>query len=243
MSTMGSVERPDGRWYPDLVAAGDLSEALRRAIRGLDADGGVEVHGSRATSAVLDGVAPQRGSFLVLAAAGARRFDVSCWFHSVILMDGATDDLTLVAGAALAWRAGVSCAEIERRYPFLSADEIADAHDHGSQDPLSVQWRLKRRHWAQVGRFPETVALLEIAFHVPELRRLYPYTSHADVHFSTGPDVLTGRHLPHVRVRHGERYYVCGPAPDLAVLGETRSAAEALSMVLRHLPVGNTAER
>jgi hypothetical protein len=238
MNAMGRAEQPDAQWYPDLVAAGDLAEALRRAVRDLGADSDLVLGGGRAVSAVVEGASPYRGSFLVVAGAGARRFDVTCWIDGVVMLDGSTGDLAEVAGAALAWRDGVPCEEIEQRYPFLTADEIADAHERGPQDPLSVRWRLLRRHWAQQGRFPETAAVLEIAFHVPQLRRLYPYTSHADVHFCTSTDFLAGRQLPYILPRPRERYYVRGPEPSTAIIGETRSATEALSLLLRHLQPG-----
>jgi hypothetical protein len=236
MRAVDSADRPDPRWYPDLVAAGGLAAALRGAARGPGVAGDLEVGGSRAVSAVVEGGSPHRGWLLVLAAAGTRRFDVTCRTGGVVMLDGSTGELADVAGAALAWRDGVPCSEIERRYPFLAADEIVEEHERGPQDPASVQWRLIRRHWAQDGRFPETVAVLEIAFHVPQLRRLYPYTSHADVHFSRGTDVLGGDDLPSMRPRPRERYYVWGPQPNTALLGETRSATEALSQLLRHLP-------
>ncbi|MFF5234379.1 DUF6193 family natural product biosynthesis protein [Dactylosporangium sp. NPDC000521] len=66
-----------------------------------------------------------------------------------------------------------------------------------------------------------------------------PYTSHADVHFSAGATVSPPDPVPHIRPRPRERYYVFGPQLEPEFIGETRSATEALSLVLQHLqPAG-----
>ncbi|MGE7387957.1 DUF6193 family natural product biosynthesis protein [Streptomyces sp. NPDC004126] len=122
--------------------------------------------------------------------------------------------------------------------------DLDAAHRLGPAAAVEAKWESMARSWKwraeyEVVRspsrvYPRIVELVAAARAVPELRRLYPYTSHLMLKFSSTTTIPYEVRLPSVepladgrfRVRHGE------------VLGEFDSTGEALALVLAHAPPG-----
>ncbi|GAA3385598.1 DUF6193 family natural product biosynthesis protein [Streptomyces racemochromogenes] len=137
---------------------------------------------------------------------------------------------------------------IGRDHPdFLPLPERVDldaAHLLGPAAAVEAKWEQMARSWRWYAEYavlrspsrvyPRIVELVAAARAVPELRRLYPYTSHMILKFSSTTTIPYEVRLPSVepladgrfRVRHGR------------VLGECDGPGEALALVLAHAPPG-----
>jgi hypothetical protein len=108
-------------------------------------------------------------------------------FQGLSLIDGRTDDLSEVARAARAWHDGAALDDIRRAAPFV---HLAGRFEVPAHDPARLaesEWQAMRQEadeleyaWQQTYQ-----ALIEAAYAEPALRRLYPFTSHWALRFST----------------------------------------------------------
>lgn len=80
-----------------------------------------------------------------------------------------------------------------------------------------------------------TLAVLEAAHEDPVLRQMYPYTSHAHVHFSSTTRFPYEVALPFVMPLADGRFRVRGRHAEIA---EADTAAEAVAVVVAHVPAG-----
>jgi Family of unknown function (DUF6193) len=84
--------------------------------------------------------------------------------------------------------------------------------------------------------WPEYHALIEAAYAEPRLRRLYPFTSHWSLRFSTRTRPGLSRDvLVCLDAQHGKDYIVTMGYMG-QYLGETATAQEAVLPAVRHLP-------
>ncbi|MEU9716437.1 DUF6193 family natural product biosynthesis protein [Streptomyces sp. NPDC047976] len=122
--------------------------------------------------------------------------------------------------------------------------DLAAAHRLGPAAAVEAKWEWMARSWKWSAEYavvrspsrvyPRIVELVAAARAVPELRRLYPYTSHMILKFSSTTTIPYEVRLPSVepmadgrfRVRHG------------GVIGEFGSTGEALALVLARAPAG-----
>jgi hypothetical protein len=129
--------------------------------------------------------------------------------------------------------------DIQRSAPFVDLTYLAEAAERGPADVVTAQWRWLREDAEDRG-WPEYRALIEAAYAEPKLRQLYPYTSHWSLRFSTttgfrfSPDAVCLEAVYADR----RRYRVRADWHDAAVLGETATAEEAVSLAVSHLPAG-----
>ncbi|MEV5879965.1 DUF6193 family natural product biosynthesis protein [Streptomyces sp. NPDC052101] len=125
--------------------------------------------------------------------------------------------------------------------------DIAAARSRGPADVVEAHWQSLRLSWQwrhavhqirSPGRpYPGIVPLLEAAAAQPRLRRLYPFTSHFALLFSSSTSypwsVLGGSIEP----LYNGRFEVRRRSP-FAVIGEVETAEEAVALVLELLPTG-----
>lgn len=125
--------------------------------------------------------------------------------------------------------------------------DIAAARSRGPADVVEAHWQSLRLSWQwrhavhqirSPGRpYPGIVPLLEAAAAQPRLRRLYPFTSHFALFFSSSPSypwtVQAGSIVP----LHNGRFKVRRRSPR-AVIGEVETAEQAVALVLELLPIG-----
>ena len=219
--------------YPELAAHGRLATALMvvAATVGLDL-GVVEPSESdtRGWALVASTVADRR-PMGVGTGSVERWFLVTAWSRGVSMVSGKTRDLTEVVRAAAAWREGASLSQIKQAAPFVEIGDLALAHEIGPAAAVDVQWHhlRQREHGAPLR------VLLETAGAEPRLRRLYPYTSHETLLFSTCTGYPYSRDVALVAPLADNRYRVFA-ADRTTQLGDVDTPAEAIRLVVAALP-------
>jgi hypothetical protein len=103
---------------------------------------------------------------------------------------------------------------------------------------LSWQWRYAVHQVRSPGRpYPGIVPLLEAAAAQPRLRRLYPFTSHFALLFSSSTSYPWTLHAGCIEPLDNGRFKAGRSSPS-AVIGEFGTAEEAVAAVLELLPTG-----
>ncbi|WP_323379242.1 DUF6193 family natural product biosynthesis protein [Streptomyces durbertensis] len=192
-------------------------------------------------TAGVTSTAPDRRPCRIHIGAESRWFIIDGWRQGVQLLSGSTSDLAELARAAAGWRSGARLREIEKVAPFIEVSELAEAHERGPAEAVTVRWRLLladlRQEADRLAAARWTLALAETASVEPRLRRLYPLTSHWSLHFSTCTGFPYSWDVPFVAPLGGGRYRVCGPSRG-TVIGEAETAEQAIALVVAGLPVG-----
>ncbi|MFF3950766.1 DUF6193 family natural product biosynthesis protein [Streptomyces sp. NPDC001902] len=123
--------------------------------------------------------------------------------------------------------------------------DIAAARSRGLADVVEAHWQSLRLSWQwrhavhQIrtpGRpYPGIVPLLEAAAAQPRLRRLYPFTSHFALLFSSSTSYPWTVQAGSIEPLHTGRFKVRRRSP-FAVIGEVETAEEAVALLLELLP-------
>jgi hypothetical protein len=85
--------------------------------------------------------------------------------------------------------------------------------------------------------YPGIVPLLETAAAQPRLRRLYPFTSHFALLFSSSTSYPWTVQAGSIEPLHNGRFKIRRRSP-FTVIGEVETAEEAVALVLELLPTG-----
>ncbi|MEE1755709.1 DUF6193 family natural product biosynthesis protein [Streptomyces sp. SP18CS02] len=226
--------------YLDLAAEGGLAAVLERVAA--DAGTPLAVTPDRWDATRRAGLAasvPDRHPLSVefSGSGDGRCFRMYGLSMGVTLIEGATSDARDVIRAGVAWGRGASLREMRRLLPFLRSDELAEAHERGPADAVALQWRQMLDDAAARWSYPGYRPLLEAAHAVPELRELYPYSSHWRLVLSacTGfPTAVKAVFLPLEDGRYGVRTTL---SPETTV-GEADTVEDALALAVSHLPAG-----
>jgi hypothetical protein len=112
-------------------------------------------------------------------------------------------------------------------------------------DPVETKWwrlpliwqSMRARHGitSPGSAFPGILPLVDAAGAEPRLRQLYPFTSHFTLVFSSCTRYPYLVKAPAVEPLPDGRFRVHGPCGG-AVIGETDTAEEAITLVMAHLP-------
>lgn len=123
--------------------------------------------------------------------------------------------------------------------------DMAAARRRGPADAVEAHWQALRLKWrwshaAHQIRSPERpypgiVPLLEAAAAQPRLRRLYPFTSHFALCFSSSTGYPWAVQTGSIEPLHNGRFKVRRHNP-FAVIAEVDTAEEAVNLVLELLP-------
>ncbi|MFD8913309.1 DUF6193 family natural product biosynthesis protein [Streptomyces sp. NPDC059575] len=221
--------------YPGLAAAGDFVAALEREAARLGLDLTARPNAAAPhTSAYIPSVIAERDPLGVhIIGSESRLFRVEGGSQGISLVSGWTSDLPDVVRAGAAWSRGASLREMRAEAPFLSYDELAEAHECGPAAVVESQWRAMRRQAAKAPDFPEFAALVEAAHAEPRLRQLYVFSSHWTLGFSS----CTGcpfRGEIAIVPPVGALYRV-RRRPMSENLGEAATAEEAVALAVSHL--------
>jgi hypothetical protein len=228
--------------YRELAAHSQLAGAVQAAAAELAIDLGTVAPGIRPRyDAWVDSSMPDRKPMEISIGADERRFRISGWSRGVQLVSGATADLREVLRAAAAWRRGASLDEIQQAAPSVEVSDLARAHERGPADAVAEQWRELRARWDR-RRIRFVVDIIDAAYAVPQLRQLFPYSSHFDLCFSTWTGVPYSRDIPRIYPR-GDVYflhecdgYVLRYGIEGDVIGEADDAESAITALLAQLP-------
>ncbi|MER8185711.1 DUF6193 family natural product biosynthesis protein [Kitasatospora sp. NPDC094015] len=223
--------------YPDLAAAGTLAAALERLSAELGLDLGPVTHQEADPyRAELAGAAPDRGPCVIEARAGEPRFTLSCRSGGIELLRATGAELRELAEVAAVWHGGGSLHEVRPLVrPSVTFRTRAEAREHGPAHTVEFAWRWLHERARHLHRFPGFRLLVEAAYAQPRLRGLYPHTSHHILRFAGRTTYPFPREAPFVEPCHDGCYRVHA-ATGGAVLHESASAAEAVAVVLAHLP-------
>ena len=224
--------------YPEVAAAGSLAGALAAAAdrRGLSLPVEVVEH-SPLFGAVVPTTVPHRQALEVSASRVERRWRVrGCEpDQDMALIEGATADFDQIVKAAQAWRDGESLARTAELAPFV---ELTGRFEVSGRDPAQTvesEWQHLLVEAAGTD-WPEYRALIDAAYNQPRLRRLYPFTSHWSLRFSTRTRPHLSREIL-VCLHPGKgTYYVVTMGYTGDKLGETVTAEEAVSLAIQHFP-------
>ncbi|MGW1787723.1 DUF6193 family natural product biosynthesis protein [Streptomyces tubercidicus] len=231
----------DPSLYPDLASAGSLAGALEAVAAELGLSlGKVLVDGSDPlrSAGVESMVADREGCWISLGSA-ERWFIFSGWSMGVQLVSGATQDLGEMARALEAWRNGLRLEEIREVSRFVKVTELAEAHERGPAEAVAVKWRLLldglRLESDRLELAHRMLKVAELAHAAPQLRQLFPFTSHWSLHFTTCTGFPYSWGIPFVDPLIDGRYRVCGPARG-SVIGGADTAEHAIALVVSGLP-------
>ncbi|WP_406277455.1 DUF6193 family natural product biosynthesis protein [Embleya sp. NBC_00896] len=123
---------------------------------------------------------------------------------------------------------------------------MAVARARGPADAVEAQWRVLSlrwgwmREWHESERpgvpYPRVVELIEAAGAEPGLRRLFPFTSHYNLTFSSCIEHPYAVRVPFVEPLRDGRFRVRRRGSGGLVIGETDTAQEAVALVMAHFP-------
>ncbi|MBQ1041039.1 MULTISPECIES: DUF6193 family natural product biosynthesis protein [unclassified Micromonospora] len=224
--------------YPEVAAEGSLAAALRAvaARDGLAVPVPVTASSSFQVAVVPSTVAHRKALEVSVSHVERRWFLRGCERdQGLALIRGDTVDLAQVARAAQAWHDATPLTEIPRVAPFVTLTGRFEVPDRDPVRLVESEWRHLRMKAAQAN-WPEHHALVETAYAEPRLRRLYPFTSHWSLRFSTSTrpglshDVLVCLHAG----RGGDYVVTMGLAGWQ--LGRTATAEGAVALAVSSLP-------
>jgi hypothetical protein len=220
------------------------------AVRVLAATHGLALGSVRASSLpgwVLCGaeLESEAGTVRLLLGSEERVVIAECWRRGVTLAGGSTPELLPVARAAEAFLRGDSLADLRDHHSFLTVSDLARAHERGPAEAVAEQWRRLRDRWGRDDRFPFVADLIEAAYAVPQLRQLFPYTSHFTLQFSTCTGWPYSGDIPCIEPAPQEKVYRLHQCDGYVlrnrlmggdVIGEADDAESAITALLAHLP-------
>lgn len=164
-----------------------------------------------------------------------------------LLVEGTTQDLREVPLVALAWRDGVPLRDIDRLASFVELTGRYEVPDDSPAHLVASEWAYLRKEARDAGR-PEYQALIEATYAHPELRHLYPFTSHWNLLFSAVVPTLEAapagqansthsfsEALICLMASHDGSYKVRTPFYG-PILAEATTAEEAAGVAARLLP-------
>lgn len=227
--------------YPDIVAAGGLSNALAQAF--------VELKSPLQPAPLVNFISHARtegGSRAcqMFIAAKERLFLFDFWSKGVSYGRGSTSSLHDAAQAIHFWiTEQPSLADMQHRFSFFIADEKGVAHEAGYA--VEFQWETLRNHWARsVGGNPDAMSplpLIEAAMQQPELRQLFPFTSHYMLHFSRTTGYPFTNDCPYAVPTENGRFRVYltsrgASAEDMGEMLGEGDANEAVAILVANLP-------
>ncbi|MFI9617270.1 DUF6193 family natural product biosynthesis protein [Streptomyces sp. NPDC052023] len=223
--------------YPDIAAEGGLAAALQAVA---DRDGlSVSFTVSETAplrAASVASAAPRRTTLAISAWAVERRWSIrGCEsFQDMALVEGDTDELAQIVRAAHAWHNGDELTAIREVAPFVHLTGRFEVADNDPGRLTESEWQHLLTEAGEVD-WSEYRALIEAAYAEPALRRLYPFTSHWVLRFSTS----TRPRLTVVRIclaAHRQKPFTVSTNMTGEGLTEATTAAEAVSIAASRLP-------
>jgi Family of unknown function (DUF6193) len=224
--------------YPEVTATGSLAAALSEAAPDLQLSIPVEADGTEPLfRAVVPARMAHREALIISASHVERR-----WFivrrephQGLELIEGSTTDLSQVARVARAWRDGETLKRIAELGSFVELTGRIEVMGRDPAQMVESEWQHLRTEAAGMD-WAEYQALINAAYDHPQLRRLYPFTSHGTLRFSTTTRPRLSREVT-VCIHPGNRTeYVVTMSYGGDELGKTATAEDAVSLVVEHLP-------
>ena len=225
--------------YPDVAAAGSLSNALALAFAEL----GSPLQPVSHEINFLQYARAESGSRFsqMYIAAHERLFMFDFWSRGVAYGQGSTSSLNDAAEAIHFWIVDQPrLAQMQNRFSFFTAHEQALAHETGRA--VEYQWERLRKNWSGSDDAMSPLLLIEAAMQRPELRQLFPFTSLYSLHFSRTTGYPFTFDCPYAVPIGNARFraYIRTPGmTDPESMGELigeGDADEVIAILVSHLP-------
>ncbi|GAA3037636.1 hypothetical protein GCM10020229_56210 [Kitasatospora albolonga] len=223
--------------YPDVAAHGSLAAALLALAGG--AGTVVELTASAADplcQASASGGLAHRAELAVSASRFERRWSVTAFGTNGLLLSGSTDELGHLPPVIEAWLAGEPLDVLAARARFDVLSGRPEVVDGTAADLVAAEWAWLLKQ-AKDADWPEYLALVEAAHAEPQLRALYPFTSHWALSFAAGPD--TPPDVPpflSLQAPHGTPHYTVKESWNGPTLTQVGSPAEVIAFAVARLP-------
>lgn len=226
--------------YPDIVAAGSLSNALAKAF----ADLGSPLQPESPIPFLVYARTEGGSRFCQMyIAAHERLFIFDFWSSGVGYGKGATRSLHDAAQAIHFWIIEKpDLARMQDRFSFFTADPKGLAHEAGRA--VEYQWERLRANWERQDE-PGSISplpLIDAAMQRAELRQLFPFTSLYTLHFSRSTGYPFTSDCPYARPIGNNRFRAykasaraLNPETTDEIIGEG-DASEVIAMLVAHLP-------
>jgi hypothetical protein len=225
--------------YPELGAAGSLSNALDQAL----ADVGSRLHAIAEVNFIPCARAAEGSRFCQMyIAAHERLFMFDFWAKGVTYGKGSSSSLSDAAQAIHFWIIEQpNITQMQARFSFFIPEEQGIAHDAGRAvehkwGRLLKTWRLRADAKPDA---PSPLPLIEAAMKQPELAQLFPFTSMNSLHFSRTTGYPFTSDCPCAIPIGNNRFraYKARSAEErmAKVIGEG-TAEEVVAMLVAHLP-------
>lgn len=219
--------------YPEVVAAGSLSNALDQALSEI----GSSLHATAEVNFIPFARAAEGSRFCQMyIAAHKHLFIFDFWAEGVTYGRGSAPSLNDAAQAIHHWIIEQpNIAQMRARFSFFVPDEQAVAHEAGRA--VEYKWGSLLKTWAvRADANPDAISplpLIEAAMKQRELAELFPFTSMHTLHFSRTTGYPFTNDCPFAVPIGNGRFRAFEYTGE--VIGEG-NAAEVIAMLVAHLP-------
>ena len=220
--------------YPEVAAAGSLSNALDQALAAV----GSPLHPNAEVNFIPMARTAEGSRFCQMyIAAHERLFMFDFWARGVTYGKGSSSSLSDAAQAIHFWIIEQpNIAQMQTRFSFFIPEEQGIAHDAGRA--VEYQWQELLKRWALYETMTP-LPLIEAAMKRPELAQLFPFTSMNSLHFSRTTGYPFTSDCPCAIPLGNNRFraYKARLAEErmAKVIGEG-TAEEVVAMLVAHLP-------
>jgi hypothetical protein len=148
---------------------------------------------------------------------------------------GDTKDMRELPEVIRGWAEGASLDEIGQAAPFDLLTGRFEVPDKNPAAIIASEWQYLLKD-ARDADWPAYQALIEAAYAEPMLRRLYPYTSHWALGFSSTPDYPFSRPFAWIDAPRGAGGYTISEGRNDPDLIQIPTPAEVISIAVDRIP-------
>lgn len=222
--------------YPDVAAHGSLAAALQAAA----ADQGLSLPLAVTPSdplrhATIASTVPHRHASYVTAWHHERRWSIWDSSNDRLMICGDTKDLRELPRVIRGWAEGASLDEIGQTASFDLLTGRFEVPDKNSAGVIASEWQWLLKD-AVDADWPQYQALIESAHAEPKLRRLYPFTSHWALSFSSAPDYPFSPPFVSIDSPRGTGDYTIREWSNGPALNYVTTPAEAIAIAVDRIP-------
>nr|WTA23885.1 DUF6193 family natural product biosynthesis protein [Streptomyces sp. NBC_00853] len=222
--------------YPDVAAHGSLAAALQATA----ADQGLSLPLAVTPSdplrhATITSVVPHRHSSYVLAHHYERGWTIWGSSNDRLVICGSTTDMRALPQVIRGWAEGANLDEIRHAATFDLLTGRFEVPDNNPVDVIASEWQWLLTD-ADGADWPQYQALIESAHAEPKLRRLYPFTGHWTLGFSSTPDCAFSPSFVSIDSPRGTGDYTIREWWNGPALHHVTTAAEAIAIAVDRIP-------
>ncbi|MFG2004839.1 DUF6193 family natural product biosynthesis protein [Spirillospora sp. NPDC048911] len=220
-----------------MAAHGSLAAALQAAAADYGLSLLLEITPSDPLRhATIASVVPHRDSAYVSAWHHERAWTIWGSSNRKLMICGSTKDLRELPDVIRGWVEGASLEEIGQAATFDLLTGRLEVPDNNLTDVIESEWQYLLKE-ARDRDWPEYQTLIEAAYAEPKLRRLYPFTSHWTLGFSTTPYPFSPEFVG-VSSPSGEGGYTIRDRANGIALTQVTTHTEAIAVAVDRISAG-----